>query len=175
MVDRIFIEDEVLRAGFTQIPNTILRRPDITPGAKLTYMVLLSYAWQEGSCFPGQERMAEDMGVSRRSIVTYLQQLEEAGLIVVIRRGLNKTNVYVLPKAGSANFAHQEVQKTAHPEMQILHPKNTQRNRASQRKNRKDTQFTDDEREAYYRQMMEENAEQLRYFFDTDNHDTNQN
>ncbi len=41
----VIIEDEALAAGFTQIPNLVLRRPDLSPGAKLTYMVLLSYAW----------------------------------------------------------------------------------------------------------------------------------
>src|SRR3712207_4743925 len=128
MADRIFIEDETLRAGFTQIPNSILRRPDITLGAKVTYMVLLSYAWQEGSCFPGQDRMAHDMGVSRRSVIIYLQQLQETGLVRVIRRGKNKTNLYVLTKSGSADSAHPGSADSAHPrEVQILHTKNTQR------------------------------------------------
>ena len=110
--DTIVIEDEVLRAGFTQIPNALLRRQDVTPGAKLSYMMLLSYAWQEDSCFPGHDRLALDMGVSRRSIVNYLQRLREAGLIVVNRRGLGRTNVYWLPKLKppprSAESAHTE-------------------------------------------------------------------
>jgi hypothetical protein len=130
--DTIVIEDEVLRAGFTQIPNALLRRQDITPGAKLSYMMLLSYAWQEDSCFPGHDRLALDMGVSRRSVgvVSYLQQLQEAGLIVVNRRGSGQTNVYWLPRLKppprSAEFAHQEVQNASHPEVQNLQTKNTQ-------------------------------------------------
>lgn len=98
----ILVEDETLRHGFTQIPNAILRRPDIAPGAKLTYMVLLSYAWQKGHCFPGQETMACDLGVSKRSVVTYLAQLAELGLLRVKRRGLGKTNLYILPKVTTA-------------------------------------------------------------------------
>ena len=94
----IVVEDETLRAGFTQIPNAILRRPDVTPGAKLTYMALLSYAWQKGSCFPGQDTLADDLGVSKRSVVTYLQQLQETGLLHVKRRALGQTNVYTLPR-----------------------------------------------------------------------------
>jgi DNA-binding transcriptional MocR family regulator len=133
----VIIEDEALAAGFTQIPNLVLRRPDLSPGAKLTYMVLLSYAWQKESCYPGQDRLAEDMGVSERSIVTYLQHLARSGLVTVRRRGLGLTNVYVLHRiSGSANFADQagsakfalpEVQNSTPPEVQNLQPKNTQR------------------------------------------------
>ncbi|MDQ2843760.1 MAG: helix-turn-helix domain-containing protein, partial [Acidobacteriota bacterium] len=125
----IIVEDEVLRAGFTQIPNLLLRREDISPGAKLTYMVLLSYAWQTDSCFPGHDRLATDMGVAKRSIVTYLQQLRDQGLIRIERRGLGQTNVYRLPKLSdsvpdprSAKFALQEVQKTTPLEVQNLQP-----------------------------------------------------
>lgn len=97
MPDRyVIIEDEALQAGFTQIPNQILRRADIQPGAKLTYRVLLSYAWQQGSCYPSQDRLAEDMGVSECSVITYLKQLTTTKLITIIRRGLGLTNVYVI-------------------------------------------------------------------------------
>ena len=54
----IIVEDDALRGGFTQIPNSILRRTDINTGAKLTYMGLLSFAWQGDRCFPGQPRLA---------------------------------------------------------------------------------------------------------------------
>ncbi len=50
--DTIIVEDDFLRQGFTQVPNAILRMPGLTHGAKLAYALLLSYAWQEGSCFP---------------------------------------------------------------------------------------------------------------------------
>ena len=133
----IVVEDETLRAGFTQIPNAILRRPDVTPGAKLTYMALLSYAWQKGSCFPGQDTLADDLGVSKRSVVTYLQQLQEAGLLHVKRRGLGQTNVYTITRwdtSRSANFAHQEVQKATHQEVQDLHINNTQEKKTHKKK-----------------------------------------
>ena len=121
----IIVEDETLREGFTQIPNAILRRKDLSPGAKLTYMALLSYAWQKGSCFPGQDRLAEDMGVGKRSVVTYLQQLQKAGLLRIKRRGLGQTNIYTLPRftePRSANLALPEVQDLTHQEVQNFHP-----------------------------------------------------
>jgi len=74
--DVIVIEEERLRESFTQIPNTVLRRADVSPGAKLAYVMLLSYAWQKDSCFPGQDTLSRDIGVSRRSVITYLQELQ---------------------------------------------------------------------------------------------------
>lgn len=90
----IVIENEALRRGFTLIPNGVLRDPGISFGARLTYTLLLSYAWQAGSCFPGQERMATDLGVTRQAVNKYLNELKEASYITWERRGLGKTNVY---------------------------------------------------------------------------------
>jgi len=47
--------DPVSTAGFTQVPNHILRCKGLSVGAKLTYAVLLSYAWQNDFCFPSPE------------------------------------------------------------------------------------------------------------------------
>lgn len=94
----IIVEDESWRHGFTQIPNVVLRNRVISVGAKLAYSVLLSYAWQDKSCFPGHDRMATDMGCSVRSVVNYLHELEEDGIIEIQRRGQGKTNIYTLPR-----------------------------------------------------------------------------
>jgi hypothetical protein len=94
----VVVEDDYLRAGFTQVPNVVLRDPRISFGAKLAYSVLLSYAWQEKSCFPGQIRMGRDLGCSVRSVQTYLKELQDLGIVSVTRRGLTKTNVYTLPR-----------------------------------------------------------------------------
>jgi hypothetical protein len=92
----IVVLNESLKKGFTQIPNYILRDHKLSFGARLVYAVLLSYAWQEDSCFPGQERIAEDLGTSDRSVRTYLSELKERGYIDWKQQGLNKTNVYYI-------------------------------------------------------------------------------
>jgi hypothetical protein len=121
----IFIEDETLRQGFTQIPNAVLRLSDISPGAKLTYVMLLSYAWYNDSCYPGQDRLAADMGSGVRSVIRYLKELETAGLLTIKRRGLGHTNFYTLHRiTRSANLADQEVPKTDIPEVPNLPTKN---------------------------------------------------
>jgi len=82
--------------GFTQVPNHILESDKISPGAKLTYTMLLKYAWQNDFCFPGQDRLGKDMGVSRRSVNTYIQELETKKFIIIKRQGKGKPNVYTL-------------------------------------------------------------------------------
>ena len=88
--------DPVTRDGFTQVPNFILKSEAISPGAKLAYAMLLHYAWQNDYCFPGQERLATDMGVGKRSVIRFMAELTTAGFIAVKRRGLGQTNLYQL-------------------------------------------------------------------------------
>jgi len=80
----------VTRHGFTQVPNFILTKKDISVGAKLAYAMLLKYAWDNGACFPGQVKLAEDTGAGERSVRTYLKELEGAGLLEITQRGLGK-------------------------------------------------------------------------------------
>ena len=88
--------DPVTRHGFTQVPNFILTKPELSVGAKLGYAMLLKYAWGDDACFPGQVKLAQDMGAGERSVRRYLDELEEAGLLEIEQRGLGKTNYYRL-------------------------------------------------------------------------------
>lgn len=92
----IIIENPALRQGFTQIPNYVFKDKRLSFGARITYGILLSYAWQEGSCFPGQERISLDLGVGRQAVNTFLGELKRAGYVDWQRRGLGKTNVYTI-------------------------------------------------------------------------------
>src|SRR5579862_2006479 len=96
----VVVQDAALKTGFVQLPNFILKDKQLSAHAKLSYALLLSYAWQEGSCFPGQERMAGDLGVSDRYLRQALKELEDHDYISVERRGLNKTNVYTILDIG---------------------------------------------------------------------------
>lgn len=54
--------------------------------------MLLKYAWHNTSCFPGQAKLADEMGSGERSVRTYLKELEKAQLLEVRQRGLGMTN-----------------------------------------------------------------------------------
>lgn len=88
--------DPVAAGGFTQVPNFILRDSNLSIGAKLTYAMFLSYAWHNDHCFPGQGRLAEDMGMGRTSVTAFIGELEERGFIAIQRRGQGKTNLYTV-------------------------------------------------------------------------------
>ena len=86
----------VLQNGFTQVPNFILKDPNISVGAKVAYAMFLSYAWHNDSCFPGQDRLAEDMGMSRSRVTEFVGELQRTGLVTIERRGQGKTNIYTV-------------------------------------------------------------------------------
>ena len=88
--------DPATRYGFTQVPNFILTNKDLSVGGKLAYAMLLKYAWTDDACFPGQLRLADDMGAGERSVRSYLKELEDLGFLEVTQRGLGKTNLYKL-------------------------------------------------------------------------------
>ena len=88
--------DIATQRGWTGVPNFILESKEISVGAKLTYAMLLKYARELEECFPGQDRLAEDIGVARQSVNTYIRELRQAKLISVRRRGQGKPNVYTV-------------------------------------------------------------------------------
>jgi hypothetical protein len=88
--------DPITRHGFTMVPNFLLTNAKLSVGAKLTYAMLLKYAWDDNACYPGQVKLADDMGSGERSIRTYLKELEDEKFLEVVQRGLGKTNLYRL-------------------------------------------------------------------------------
>ena len=88
--------DPIARYGFTQLPNFILRNPELSANAKTAYSLLLSYAWHNNLCFPGQERLAEHMGSHVSTVSRAITELEECSLIEITRRGQGKTNFYTI-------------------------------------------------------------------------------
>ena len=88
--------DVATRGGFTQVPNFLLKSRKLSTGDKMTFAMLLSYAWQNDYCFPGQQRLAQDLGLTDRSVRTHLKSLAMNGLLAIRRRGQGKTNVYEL-------------------------------------------------------------------------------
>jgi biotin operon repressor len=88
--------DPISAGGFTQVPNFLLKDPKTSANAKVVYSMLLSYAWNNNQVFPGQERMAEEIGSSKSTVGRAIQELEEQGWLEIQRRGQGKTNIYVL-------------------------------------------------------------------------------
>jgi DNA-binding MarR family transcriptional regulator len=88
--------DALSMNGFTQVPNAVLKSDAISSGAKLVYSLLLSYAWHNDFCFPGQDTLAKDIGISRQSVNTHIKELEKKEYIKIKRLGQGRANLYEL-------------------------------------------------------------------------------
>jgi len=88
--------DAATHEGYTQVPNFLLKLKPLSSGDKMTFAMLLAYAWQNDFCFPGQAKLAEDMGLNERTVRRHIQALEDGGLLVIQQRGQGKTNIYEL-------------------------------------------------------------------------------
>jgi len=88
-------DDSVWQAGWTTIPNVILDL-DISPVAFRVYVLFLRYAYLPDDKWPGQDEFAKQIPCSERTLREALRELETAGLLETRRRGLGKTNSYVL-------------------------------------------------------------------------------
>ena len=86
--------DPIARHGFTQVPNFLFKNSGLSLGAIVVYSKFLSYAWHNDFCFPGQQRLADDLGMGVSSINRFVKELEQSQLIEIDRRGQGKTNIY---------------------------------------------------------------------------------
>ena len=90
----LIIDDPNLRHGFIQVPSIVMRDPLLTCTARVLYGLLLSYAWQEKECWPGQDLLAGELGCSSDTVGRTLKELKSRKLITWKRPGQGKPNVY---------------------------------------------------------------------------------
>jgi hypothetical protein len=103
---RLEIVDRERRFPFIQVERAIMRAKGLSDRAKILYCLLLDYAWQANQCFPGQQRLAADLGASVDTVQRALAELKQWRLIDWKQRGLNRPNVYyILPLDGNPRLA----------------------------------------------------------------------
>src|SRR5205823_6991221 len=73
--------DAATAMGFTQVPNFLLKSKKLSSGDKMTFAMLLSYAWQNDFCFPGQVRLGQDLGLHETNVRKHLKALQGNGLL----------------------------------------------------------------------------------------------
>lgn len=71
-----------LRRGFGIVATKVMRDPRLSTSAKALYAVLCTYADDEGVCYPSNETLARDLGVTTRTVQTLLAELNAAGVTV---------------------------------------------------------------------------------------------
>lgn len=90
----VAFESPVDQAGFTIIENVILTDGTYSAGAKVTYLLFCYYAREDEKCWPGQDRLSQQVGVDGKTLRRYIAELEQHGLVRSIRRGLGMPNLY---------------------------------------------------------------------------------
>jgi hypothetical protein len=91
----LVFEQEQEGGYFVQVPVELLKSDICSPTALKLYLVLLSYCGRGETAFPGQARLARDMGLSERRVRIVLGELQEVELLSVAHRA-GKTNIYRL-------------------------------------------------------------------------------
>lgn len=86
---------------YGQVPQDLLRDPNIKLQAKAVYALLHSYSVPKAleskpQTFVSQKKIAANAGLSLNRLREWIKKLEETGWLSIRRRGLNKSNNYTL-------------------------------------------------------------------------------
>lgn len=103
MEKTVRFESPMWQAGFTMVPNVILFEETLSASSVRLYAALCKFAWDDDVVWPGQAKLGEMLGIKERAVRTSMRELEARGLVETVRRGLGKTNLYVLHEPNWAN------------------------------------------------------------------------
>ena len=105
IMDELQFESVFRKTKFIQIENNFINNPNYTTVEKLIYMSLCTYAFQKNNCYPSHSTLAENLGVSKITIIRNLKSLEDKGAIIIIKRKMQSkrkiSNLYVLSEIDS--------------------------------------------------------------------------
>lgn len=120
----VLFEDPLMKKGsWVGVPSPVLRCRKISDRARFLYSLLLDYAYQDGECFPGRDRLMEDMGIKKEDTLrAYVRELQKVKLIRVERRGYQQTNRYVFERI--PKWMYKEYQQTTRKTGTLNYPKN---------------------------------------------------
>jgi DNA-binding transcriptional ArsR family regulator len=99
---RIWVEDDLLRAGYTQCLNVLLPARALGASDKIVFFGVLSFAWQDDAAWPSIEMLSARVGLSRATVLRSLSELKRFALLKVRRRGQGLVNFYEIPRIGQA-------------------------------------------------------------------------
>lgn len=79
---------------FAKLPNWLMKRLDVSCGAKVVYAALDQYSHLYKEQYPSRLKLAEDCGMTVKVLDRYLNELKFQNLIQIIRRGKKQSNLY---------------------------------------------------------------------------------
>jgi len=120
-------------------------KQDLKPSEKLILLALSDHSDDQGKCWPGLQGISKKCGLSRRAVISNLNNLINQGLVKKEHRyddtGNNRSNVYYLSLEGSAlnappgaadapplvHVLHKGSAEDAPPLVQQMHPESSLR------------------------------------------------
>ncbi|MBD3362321.1 hypothetical protein GF362_01220 [Candidatus Dojkabacteria bacterium] len=170
--NKVMHRDPSYQKGFTPVANVVLNDPNLSHIEFRIYCQLLKYSWQKGSCFPGHNRLAKDIGASRSTVIRALTGLKKRKLISWKQRGMNKTNIYYIEPLSDV-YKNLDVSPVKHPEVSPMkhHEVSPVEHKEYEVKNNKykNTKLTVNESKKYFKEAFEvakelNDIQNLRYF-----------
>ena len=89
--------DGMTARGFAQLPKALLDRKDVGANTKLAYAFIVDAMRDKGVAWLGVRTIAKGIGCWPSTAQEAIDQIEEAGLLMVEHRGDGKVNKYFLP------------------------------------------------------------------------------
>ncbi len=119
MSSRVYtISPGVLEAGFTAIPNLVLRRTDLSGNAKTLYAVILDVV-QFQRAEPDSIELGKLIGGSEKIARKAIRELADVGLLTVKRRGQGNTNQYTLLEPQTGQSVRSESDEPSDPSVLV--------------------------------------------------------
>ena len=129
----------IIKKYFVQIPHSLIREKKISDGAFRTLLDLMSYRNGNNLVFPSQKRIAKDLDISIRTVITHLKELNELGIVSWQKTGYAKPNLYSINDEkyftidGEGNCIIENncvsiVKEAVKTDREIFHPNNNKEN-----------------------------------------------
>jgi len=104
----IRIEAKELEKPFAPLPAAVLFATEISMGARCLYAALVWLAWMEEFThqpgYEGQQALADMMGVTRRTMHGYMNELREHSYIETERIGLGRPDIIVIKRLPASEW-----------------------------------------------------------------------
>ena len=71
---------------FIQTKLTFIRNPNYNIYQKMLYQLLHTYGIDKRGVYPSQGKLAKELGISRRKVISTLQELEDLGGVYIINQ-----------------------------------------------------------------------------------------
>ena len=129
----------IFSAGYGVVPKNLLKKNGLKTSTKLVLCYMLSYTGSGDKCFPSISLMADDLGMSKSTVMRSIKDAEKNGVLIktqVFRgKGNGKKNIYELPFMKSYESAKKKLPKVEGVKKDVEGVKDTALNVASEYSN----------------------------------------